>query len=103
MEFTQALGVGLGLAGRINNQYSHPVCMGRCMDAYTTINDTWEISRENRLLTSNVYAGIGEFVGMGYSVDDVQTMQTVESQLMTSWGSCTKRSHKSITQMNHTK
>ena len=46
VEFTQPLGVGLGSAVRINNQYSHPVCMGRCMDAYATINDTWEISRK---------------------------------------------------------
>ena len=41
----QPLGVGLGLAVTINNQYSHPVCMGRRTDAYTAINDTWEISR----------------------------------------------------------
>ena len=47
----QPLGVGLGLAVRINNQYSHPVCMGRHTDTYATINDTQEISMENRLLT----------------------------------------------------
>ena len=51
MEFTQPLGVGLGLVVRINNQYSHPVCMGRCTDDYATINDTQEISWENQLLT----------------------------------------------------
>ena len=51
VEFTQFLGVGLGLAIRINNQYSHPVCMGRYTDAYATINDTWEISWENWVLT----------------------------------------------------
>ena len=51
VEFTQPLGVGLGLAVSINNQYSHPVCMGRRTDTYTSINDTWEISWENRLLT----------------------------------------------------
>ena len=51
VEFKQPLGVGLGLAVRINNQYSHPVCMGRCTDAYRTINDTREISQENWLLT----------------------------------------------------
>ena len=51
VEFTQPLGVGLGLAVRINNQYSHPVCTGRCKDANTTINGTWEISWENWLLT----------------------------------------------------
>ena len=72
------------------------------MDTYATINDTWEISWNTSYLLSNVYTGIGEFVGMGYCVDDVQMMQTVESQLMMSWGSHTKRSHKSIAQMNHT-
>ena len=45
LEFTQPLGVGLGLAVKTNNQYSHPVCMGRCTDAYTTINDVREISQ----------------------------------------------------------
>ena len=45
VEFTQPLGVGLGLAVRINNQYSHPVCTGRHTDDYTTINNTREISR----------------------------------------------------------
>ena len=51
VEFTQPLGVGLGLAVGINNQYSHPVCMGRRTDDYMTINDTQEISREYWLLT----------------------------------------------------
>ena len=90
MEFTQPLGVGLGLAVRINNQYSHPVCTGRCTDAYATINNTWEISWNTSYLLGNVYMGIGEFAGMGYHVDNVQMMQTVESQLMMSWGSHTK-------------
>ena len=84
MEFTQPLGVGLGLAVRINNQFSHPVCTGRHTDAYTTINNTWETSQNTGYLLSNVYAGIGEIVGRVYLVDDMQTMQTVESQLMTS-------------------
>ena len=90
MEFTQPLGVGLGLVVRISNQYSHPVCMGRCMDAYTTIHDMQEISQRTSYLLSNVYVGIREFTGMGYHVDDMQTMPPVKSQLMTSWGSCTK-------------
>ena len=90
MEFTQPLGVGLGLAVRINNQYSHPVCTGRRMDFYTTINDMQEISWNTSYLLGNVYVGIGEFAGMGYHVDDVQTMQTVKLQLMTSHGSHTK-------------
>ena len=84
MEFTQPLGVGLGLAVRINNQYSHPVCMGRCTDAYTTINDMQEISWNTGYLLGNIYMGIGEILGMGYCVDDVQMMQTVKLQLMTS-------------------
>ena len=37
-------------------------------------------------------------MGMGYCVDDVQMKQTVKSQLMTSQGSLTKQSHKSIAQ-----
>ena len=66
VEFTQPLGVGLALAVRINNQYSHPVCTGRRMGAYATINDTWEISWVTGCLLRNVDVGIREFVGMGY-------------------------------------
>ena len=84
MEFTQPLVVGLGLVVRINNQYSHPVCMGRCTDTYATINNMQEISQNTGYLLSNIYTGIGEITGMGYHVDDVQMMQTVELQLMTS-------------------
>ena len=103
VEFTQPLGVGLGLVVRINNQYSHPVCTGRCMDAYVTINDTREISWKTGYLLGNIYACIGEIMGMGYCVDNVQTVQTVKLQLMMSWGSHTKQSHKSIAQTNRTK
>ena len=60
------------------------------MDAYATINNTWEISRNTCYLLGNIYAGIGEFVGTGYHVDNMQMMQTVKSQLMTSCGSRTK-------------
>ena len=42
-------------------------------------------------------------MGMGYRVDDVQTMQTDELQMMMSHGSRTSQSHKSITQINRTK
>ena len=45
---------------------------------------------ENWLLTRNIHAGIGEIMGMGYHVDDMQMMQAIESQLMTSHGSHTK-------------
>ena len=48
--------------------------MGRCTDAYTTINDMQEISQKTSYLLSNVDVGIREFVGMGYCVNDVQTM-----------------------------
>ena len=51
----------------------------------------------------NVDAGIQEFVGMGYHVEDVQMMPTDESQMMMSCGSNTNQSHKAITQTNHTK
>ena len=60
------------------------------MDAYTTINDTQELSWNTSYLLGNIYMGIGEFVGMGYCVDNAQMMQTIESQLMMSWGSHTK-------------
>ena len=45
-------------------------------------------------LVGNIDAGIGEFAGTGYHVDDVQMMQTIELQLMMSHGSHTKRSYK---------
>ena len=60
------------------------------MDAYATINDTWEISWNTSYLCGNIYAGIGEFAGMGYCVNNVQMMQTDESELMMSQGSRTK-------------
>ena len=90
VEFTQPLGVGLGLVVRITNQYSNPVCMGRYMDAYTTMNYIWEISWKTSYLLSNVDMGIQEFMGMGYHVNGMQMMLPDESQLMTSWGSHTK-------------
>ena len=71
VEFTQHLGVGLGLEVRINNRYSHPVCMGRRMNAYATISDTQEISRKTGYLLH---------------ADDAP----VELQLMTSHGRCTQ-------------
>ena len=52
--------VGLGLAVRINIQYSDPVCMGRRTDTYTAINDTQEISQNIAYLLGNVHAGIWE-------------------------------------------
>ena len=44
-----------------------------------------------------------EFPGMGYHVNGMQTMQIDELQLMTSCGSCTSQSQKSIIQTNCTK
>ena len=103
MEFTQPLGVGLGLAVRINNQYSHPVCTGRHTDAYMTINNTWEISQNTGYLLGNVDVGTQEFMGMRNCVDDGQTRQTDESLLMMSHQGRTSQSHKQIAQMNRTK
>ena len=60
------------------------------MDAYATINDMQEISWNTGYLLGNIDMGIWEFTGMGYHVDDVQTMPPVELQLMMSWGSHTK-------------
>ena len=54
-------------------------------------------------LLGNVDMGIQEFVGTGYHVDDIQMMQTDESQMMTSCGSCTSQLHKQIAQTNRTK
>ena len=54
-------------------------------------------------LLGNVDRGIHEFMGMGYHMDDMQTTQTDELQMMTSCGSCTSQLHKSIAQTNHTK
>ena len=62
-----------------------------------------EISWNTSYLRGNIYMGMGEIAGMGYHVDDMQTMQTVKPQLMTSCGSHTKRSHKSITQIDCTR
>ena len=103
MEFTQPLGVGLGLAVRINNQYSHPVCMGRRTDDYTTINDMREISRETGYLLRNVGTRTQEFVGMGNHVNEGQMRWTDKLQMMTSHRGCTSQSHKRIAQTNYTK
>ena len=94
MEFTQPLGVGLGLAVRINNQYSHPVCMGRRMDAYGTINNTWEISWKTGYLLSNIDAGIWEFAGMEFHVNDVQMMHQLGYHWEVAQNDCTNQSHK---------
>ena len=58
------------------------------------------ISWNTGYLLGNVNVGIGEIVGMEYHVNDMQRMQTDESQLMTSQGSCTKQLHKLIAQIN---
>ena len=64
--------------------------MGTHTDTYATINDTWEISRKTSYLLRNIDTEIGEFMGMGNHVDDIQMMPPVESELMMSWGSHTK-------------
>ena len=68
------------------------------MDTYATINDMREIPWNTGYLLGNIYTGMGEIMGIGYHVDDIQRMETVELQLMTSHGSCTKPSHILITQ-----
>ena len=73
------------------------------METYTTTNNMQEISWNTSYLLSNIYMGMGETTGTGYHLDDVQMMQPVESQLMTSGGSNTKQSHKSITQIDGTR
>ena len=85
MEFTQPLGVGLGL------------------DPYTTINDTQEISQESSYLLGNVDAGTQEFAGMGNHVNDGQTTWTDKLQMMTSRRGHTSQLHKQIAHMNCTK
>ena len=47
--------------------------------------------------------GTQEVVGTGNRVNDGQTRQTDESQMVTSCRSCTSQSHKQIAQMNRTK
>ena len=49
-------------------------------------------------LLRNVDAGTQEFVGTGNHVNDRQTRQTEESQMMTSRRGCTSQSHKRIAQ-----
>ena len=46
--------------------------------------------------------GIQQFAGTGYYVDDVQTTQTDQSQMMTSHEIHTSQSHKRIAQTNRT-
>ena len=48
--------------------------MGRCTDAYATINDTQEISQKTCYLLGNIDVGIQEFAGTGYCVSNVQMM-----------------------------
>ena len=54
------------------------------LDAYATINDMWEISWNTGNLLSNINVEIGEIMGMGYCVYDMQMMKTDELQLMMS-------------------
>ena len=52
-------------------------------------------------LLGNVQAGMGEYTGTGYHVDNVQMKLTDKSQLMKSHRSHTKQSHKQIAQNDH--
>ena len=100
MEFTQPLGVGLGLVVRINNQYYVQEDAQMLMQQ-STIHGKYH--GKTGYLLGNVDVGMQEFTGTGYCVNDMQMMWTDESQMMTSCGSCTSQLHKSIAQMNHTK
>ena len=46
--------------------------------------------RKTAYLLWSTHVGIGEYMEMGYCLDDAQMMTTDESQLMTSCGSRTK-------------
>ena len=98
MEFTQPLGVGLGLAVRIKTytvtQYVREDA--QMLTQQSTIHGKYH--GKTGYLLGNVDAGIREFAGMGYCVDNIQTMQTDKLQMMTSCGSHTSQSHKRITQ-----
>ena len=111
MEFTQPLGAGLGLAVRINNQYSHPVCTGRHTNAYATINDMREKSWENQLLTQECscgYWGIrGNRIPCGQRADNASNQVTVDdvmwkSHKMIAQINCTNELHKTIVQYKMT-
>ena len=85
MEFTQPLGVGLGLAVRINNHST--VTQYVWEDAQTLMQQSTihgKYHGKTGYLLRNVDMGIWEFMGTGYHVDDMQTMQMDESQMMTS-------------------
>ena len=62
----------------------------------STIHRKYHSNTSN--LLRNVDAGIQELAGMGYHVDDGQTTQTDESQMMMSRWSRTSQSHKQIAQ-----
>ena len=59
--------------------------------------------RNTGYLLGNVDAGIQEYVGTGYCVDDMQMTWTDELQMMMSCQSCTSQLHKQIAQTNCTK
>ena len=54
-------------------------------------------------LLGNIDAGTQEFAGTGNHVNEGQTRQTDESQMMTSHRGHTSESHKRIAQTNRTK
>ena len=79
--------------------------MGRCTDAYATINDTQEISQKTGYLLSNIDAGMGEICRnrmlCGQCADDVNSLATVDdvmwkSHKMISQINCSNKSHKTI-------
>ena len=100
MEFTQRLGVGLGLAVGINPHYSHPVFTDNAQIC------TQQSMRHRKTCGIPVtYSGMlmqdQEHVGNENHADDMQMRQTDKSWWMMSQTSHTKQSHKSVAQLNH--
>ena len=78
MEFTQPLGVGLGLVLGLNPQDSHPVCIRAQSHMHATINGTWENSWESSNSNGIWYSGIIKTWELVKCVNDVQMRQTDE-------------------------
>ena len=103
MEFTQPLGVGLGLVVRINNQYSTQYVWEDAQTPTRQSSIRGKYHGNTGYLLGNLDVGTQEFTGMGNHVNDRQMRQTDELPMMMSRCDRTSQSHKQIEQMNHTK
>ena len=107
MEFTQPLGVGLVLAVRLttNTVTQYVQENAQMLMQQSMIHRKYH--GKTGYLLGNVDMGIQEFMGMGYCVNDVQMMQTIEFQLMMSCevaqNNHTNQLHKRIAQTNCTR